>query len=273
MSYELLAVIRTFLAALGLKLLGALAVWFIGSFVIRAVMKMIDKFLGRGKFDETLSKFVHSFISMALKILLFITVVTVLGIPMTGFIAILGAAGLAVGFALQGSLANFAGGVLILVFRPFSVGDYIEAAGYGGTVRDVRILYTTLVTPDNKTIMIPNGNLSNNSLVNYSLNETRRVDFTFGVGYDSNISEVKRVIGEVASAHDRILKDPPPFIRLAEHGESSINFAVRVWVEKEDYWTVFFDLQEQVKEAFDLNKIEIPYPHMDVSMSGEQKTT
>jgi len=260
MNYEIVAVISTFLAALGMKLLGALVIWFIGSYAIKVVMKIIDKALGKGKYDETLTKFIHSLLSMALKILLFITVVTVIGIPMTGFIAIIGAAGLAIGFALQGSLSNFAGGVLLLVFRPFNVGDFIEAAGYSGTVREIKILYTIMVTPDNKTVVIPNGNLSNNSVVNYSAEETRRVDLTFGVSYDTDISKVKTVIA----------KDPAPFARVVEHGDSSVNFAVRVWVEKEDYWTVFFDMQERVKEAFDKSEIEIPYPHMDVNMMGKE---
>ncbi len=270
MNYEIVAVISTFLAALGMKLLGALVIWFIGSYAIKVVMKIIDKALGKGKYDETLTKFIHSLLSMALKILLFITVVTVIGIPMTGFIAIIGAAGLAIGFALQGSLSNFAGGVLLLVFRPFNVGDFIEAAGYSGTVREIKILYTIMVTPDNKTVVIPNGNLSNNSVVNYSAEETRRVDLTFGVSYDTDISKVKTVIAKICDGHDLIMKDPAPFARVVEHGDSSVNFAVRVWVEKEDYWTVFFDMQERVKEAFDKSGIEIPYPHMDVNMMGKE---
>ncbi|MBK5252351.1 MAG: mechanosensitive ion channel [Peptostreptococcaceae bacterium] len=269
MSYETLTAIRIYLGALGMKILGALVVWFVGAFVIKLIMGLIVKALEKSKADETLFKFTKSFIRMAFKVILVVTVVTILGVPMTSFIAILGAAGLAIGLALQGSLSNFAGGVLILVFRPFNVGDYIDAVGYNGTVREIQILYTILVTPENKTIIIPNGSLSNNSVVNYSLNETRRVDITFGVGFGSDITEVKKVIGEVVEAHDLILKNPEPFVRLSEHGDSSINFVVRVWVEKEDYWTVFFDMQEQVKEAFDSNGIEIPYPHMDVNVIGK----
>lgn len=270
MNYQLAAVVGTFVTAFGMKILAAAAVWFVGLYAIRLVMGLVDRAMERRKTDETLNRFLHSFLRMALKILLFISVVSILGVPTASFIAVLGAAGLAVGFALQGSLSNFAGGVLILIFRPFKVGDYIEGGGHSGTVREIQILYTVLVTPDNKTVVIPNGSLSNSSVVNYSLNETRRVDFTFGVGYGADIAEVKRVIGQVAAAHELILQEPAPFVRLAEHGDSAIVFAVRVWVEKEDYWTVFFDLQEQVKEALDQNGIEIPYPHVDVTMIGNQ---
>jgi small conductance mechanosensitive channel len=220
MSYETWIVARTFMMAAGMKLIGASAVWFIGSFLIKWVMKLIGRVLERSHSDETLSKFVKSLARMVLKILLVITVVTMLGLPTTSFVAILGAAGLAIGLALQGSLSNFAGGVLILVFRPFNVGDYIEAAGYSGTVQAIQILYTILVTPDNKTVIIPNGALSNNSLINYSTKETRRVDFTFGVSYDADITKVKGVITNICSSHELILKNPAPFARVVEHGDS-----------------------------------------------------
>jgi len=269
MSIETWMIVKTFVTSAAMKIIGALAVWFIGNYIIKWMMKVVERVLKRSHSDETLSKFVKSFARMLLKIILVITVITILGIPTTSFVAILGAAGLAIGLALQGSLSNFAGGVLILIFRPFNVGDYIEAAGYSGTVQAIQILYTILLTVDNKTIVIPNGTLSNNSLVNYSAEELRRVDFKFGVSYDSDIGKVKEVIMNICNGHELILKDPAPFARLVEHGESSINFAVRVWVEKEDYWTVFFDMQEQVKEAFDSNEIEIPYPHMDVNMTGK----
>ncbi len=269
MSVETWIVVKTFIMAAGMKLIGALAVWFIGIYLIKWGMKLIERVLKRSHSDETLSKFVKSFAGMALKILLVVTVVTILGLPTTSFVAILGAAGLAIGLALQGSLSNFAGGVLILIFRPFNIGDYIEAAGHGGTVQAIQILYTVLLTIDNKTIIIPNGNLSNNSVINYSAQERRRVDLKFGVSYDSDITKVKTVIGKLCDNHELILKDPVPFARVVGHGDSSIDFAVRVWVEKEDYWTVFYDMQEQVKEAFDKNGIEIPYPHMDVTMLGK----
>jgi small conductance mechanosensitive channel len=270
MNYETWIAVKAFMLAAGMKLFGALAVWFIGVYLIKWAMRLIVKVLERSNSDETLSKFVKSFVRMALKVLLLVTVVTILGVPTTVFVAILGAAGLAIGLALQGSLANFAGGILILIFRPFNIGDYIEAAGYSGSVQAIQILYTVLVTPDNKTVIIPNGNLSNNSVINYSAKETRRVDFTFGVSYDTDIAKVKMVIAKICDGHELILKNPTPFARVIEHGDSSVNFAVRVWVEKEDYWTVFFDMQERVKEAFDSNEIEIPYPHMDVNMTGKQ---
>jgi len=250
-------------------MLGALVVWFVGAYAIKWLMKILNRILKKSDSDITLVKFVNSFVKIALKILLLVTIVIILGVPSTSFIAILGAAGLAVGLALQGSLSNFAGGVLILIFRPFNIGDYIEAGGFGGTVQAIQILYTVLLTPDNKRIVIPNGNLSNNSVINYSTEEIRRVDLKFGVSYDSDITKVKEVINQICENHELVLKEPEPFIRVISHGDSSVDFVVRPWVEKEDYWTVFYDMQEMVKEEFDKNGIEIPYPHMDVTMLGQ----
>ncbi len=272
MSIETWVVVKAFMLAASMRLIGALAVWFIGRHLIKWAMKLMVRVLEKSNSDETLSKFVKSFVRMSLKVLLLVTVVTILGVPTTVFVAILGAAGLAIGLALQGSLANFAGGILILIFRPFNIGDYIEATGYSGTVQAIQILYTILVTPDNKTVIIPNGNLSNNSVINYSANETRRVDFKFGVSYDADISNVKEVIMNICKSHKWILNDPAPFARVIEHGDSSVNFAVRVWVEKDDYWAVFFDMQEKVKEAFDSNEIEIPYPHLNVALAETMKS-
>jgi len=269
MNYETWLIVKAFITTAAMRILGALVVWFVGAYAIKWLMKIINRILKRSDAYITLVKFINSFVKIALKILLAVTVVIILGVPNTSFIAILGAAGLAIGLALQGSLSNFAGGVLILVFRPFNIGDYIEAGGFGGTVQAIQILYTVLLTPDNKTIVIPNGNLSNNSVTNYSSEEMRRVDLKFGVSYDSDISKVKEVISKICDSHDLVLKEPAPFIRVVSHGDSSIDFVVRPWVEKEDYWTVYFDMQEQVKEAFDKNGIEIPYPHMDVTMLGQ----
>ena len=269
MTYETWLIVKTFIMTASLKILGALVVWFVGVYAIKWLMKIINRILKRSDSDITLVKFINSFVKIALKILLVVTIVIILGVPSTSFIAILGAAGLAIGLALQGSLSNFAGGVLILVFRPFNIGDYIEAGELSGTVQAIQILYTVLITPDNKRIVVPNGNLSNNSVMNYSSEETRRVDLKFGVSYDADISKIKEIVTKICDSHDLILKEPEPFVRVFSHGESSVDFVVRPWVEKEDYWTVYYDMQELVKEAFDKNGIEIPYPHMDVTMLGK----
>ena len=189
-----------------------------------------------------------------------------LGIQMTSFIAILGAAGLAVGLALQGSLANFAGGVLILLFKPFKVGDFIDAVGFSGTVKEIQVFSTKMTTPDNKTIIIPNGNLANSSMTNYSTQTQRRVDFVFGIGYNDDIKKAKSVINELIYKDERILKDPEPLVVVSELGDSSVNLTVRVWSKSADYWGIFFDMQESVKLKFDEQGISIPYPQQDVHL-------
>lgn len=192
---------------------------------------------------------------------MFVSVIAQLGIQTTSFAAILAAAGLAIGLALQGSLANFAGGILIMLFKPIKIGDFIEAQGLSGTVKEIEIFTTKLNTSDNKEIIIPNGALSNGNIINYSTESTRRVDFTFGVGYASDIKKTKEVIFSVLNAHPLILKEPAAAVNLSELGDSAINFFTRAWVKKEDYWTVKFEVLEQTKEALDAAGIEIPYPH------------
>ena len=190
----------------------------------------------------------------------------VLGVPATSFITILASCGVAVGLALQGSLSNFAGGLMILFFKPFKVGDYIEASGESGTVAEISVVYTVLLTPDNKRITIPNGALTNSVIENYSSEPTRRVDFTFTADYNNDIEKVKAVIDEVINAHPAALKDPAPFVRLSAHSENALTYTARVWVKSADYWTVFFDVTENVKLAFDKNNIKIPYPQLDVHL-------
>ncbi|WP_461206732.1 mechanosensitive ion channel family protein [Clostridium sp. DL1XJH146] len=249
-----------------LNVLVALVILFIGFKVIKMITNLMRKSLGKVDIDETLFKYLITITNVTLKIFLIISLVTMVGIPTTSFVALIGSAGLAVGLALQGSLSNFAGGVLILLLKPFKVGDFIEAQGYTGTVQDISIFYTILNTVDNKRIVIPNGPLSNGSCVNYNANDTRRVDFTFGVGYEADIKKVKEVINEVISRNEKIMDEPAPFVRLSEHGDSSINFTTRVWCKTEDYWEVHFYMMEEVKIAFDKEGINIPYPHMDVTM-------
>jgi small conductance mechanosensitive channel len=243
------------------KVLMALAVLIIGLLIIKVFVNTTKKVLSKREVDITLQKFLLNLLNWVLKILLFITVVAKLGIETTSFAAILASAGLAIGLALQGSLANFAGGILIIIFKPIKIGDFIEAQGVSGTVKEIEIFTTKLNTTDNKEIIIPNGALSNGNIVNYSTEATRRVDFTFGVGYDSDIKKTKEVISHVINSHPLVLKEPIPAVNLSELADSSINFFTRGWVKKEDYWTVKFDVLEQTKEALDAAGIEIPYPH------------
>jgi len=250
----------------GQKLLVALIVLIIGLQIIRALSSLTKKALTKHEVEESLSSFIVSITKTVLKILLFISIFSMLGVKMTAFIAIIGAAGLAVGLALQGSLANFAGGVLIIILKPFLVGDFIEGAGHTGTVSDIQVFHTILTTLDNKTIIIPNANLSNSSVINFSKKDTRRVDFTFGVGYQDDIKKVKDVLTKISEGHSLVLKDPEPFIKLSELADSSVNFVVRVWCKSEDYWTVYFDILETVKLEFDNQDINIPYPQMDVNL-------
>ncbi|MHB0753862.1 mechanosensitive ion channel family protein [Polaribacter sp. M15] len=243
------------------KVITALLILIIGLYLVKVITKSSKKIMTKKGVDVTLQRFLGNLINWVLKVLLFITVISLLGIETTSFAAIIASAGLAVGLALQGSLGNFAGGVLIMIFKPFKIGDYIQAQGESGTVKEIQIFTTKLNTPDNKEIIIPNGSLSNGNIVNFSTEDTRRLDITFGVGYDSNIKETKEVIFSVINAHPSILKEPAPAVNLSELADSSINFFTRVWVKKEDYWNVKFDLIEQTKEALDAAGIDIPYPH------------
>lgn len=247
----------------------ALLTLIIGFWVIGKIVKGIKKvFVSRGV-DETLQPFLIGIISYLLKILLVISVMTMVGIEMTSFIAILGAAGLAVGLALSGTLQNFAGGVMILVLKPFKKGDYIEAQGYAGVVDEIQIFVTKLKTLDNRNIYIPNGGLSTSSLVNFSQEPTRRVDFVFGIGYGDDIDKAKKVIAEVIASSGKALKDPEPFIGIGELADSSVNITTRIWVNAPDYWEVFFYMNENIKKEFDKQNISIPFPQTDVHLFKE----
>ena len=247
----------------GMKILYVLVILVVGLNIIKILVKLVDKFFDKVAIDKAVEIFIISFFKIVLKILLVISIIGVIGVPMTSFAALIASLGLAIGLSFQGSLSNFAGGMILLILRPFNIGDYIEGAGVSGTVTAITIFYTYLKTVDNKAIFVPNGALSNSNIINYSKNATRRVDFIFGVGYDSKISHVKEVINKVLSNHsDVILSDPAPQVLLANHGESSLDFKVRVWVNSGDYWTLYFAVMEEVKEAFDENNIDIPYPHM-----------
>ncbi|MDZ7835496.1 MAG: mechanosensitive ion channel [Alkalibacterium sp.] len=245
----------------------ALVTLIVGWGVINALVNLIKRQIGKSKLDESLKPFIVSVIGILLKLLLAVSVVGILGIPTASFVAVLGSFGLALGLAFQGSLSNLAGGVLLLTMRPFKVGDYIEGAGYDGTVKAIQILYTELVTPDNNVIYIPNGTSSNSGIVNYSVNDTRRVDLVFGVGYETDNQHVIQTLKRIITKHPAIILDPEPFIRLTGHGDSAVEYTVRAWTKAEDYWTVRFDLMEEVKTTFDEENISIPYPQMDVHMN------
>lgn len=251
----------------GGKLLLAVAVLLIGLSLINKISNLIVARLENSNADKTLQSFLISFTKVVLQIVLFVTVAAMLGVEVTTFVAIIASVGFAIGLALQGSLANFAGGVLILLLKPFTVGDYIEAAGHAGTVKEIQIFYTILHTADNKKIIIPNANLSNNSAVNYSANDTRRIDFKFGVSYSNDIYKVKSILHEMAQQHELVLQEPPPQVYLGEHGDSAIIFYLRVWCKTADYWTIYFEVMEKVKLKFDSEGINIPYPQMDVHIS------
>ena len=248
----------------GIKLIVGLILISIGLKLIKKVVKHFIIFLEKRDVDITLRRFLQSLISGILKVVLFIVILGYWDVELTGLAALVASGGVAIGLALQGSLSNFAGGFIILLLRPFKVGDYIEAATYGGTVEEIGLFYTQLATIDNKLILIPNGALSNGSLINYSAKETRRVDLTFSVGYENNLLHVKNVLTDMINKHPLILKEPAPFVGVSAHGPSSIDFVVRVWCKSEDYWTIHFDLLEKVKLRFDEENISIPYPQMDL---------
>ncbi|WP_349342287.1 mechanosensitive ion channel domain-containing protein [Marinobacter sp. MMG032] len=246
------------------KVVLAIFTLIVGMWLINRFVGVLDNKLG--KKDPTLNKFLCGLIGAILKILLLISVASMVGIATTSFIAIIGAAGLAVGLALQGSLANFAGGVLILIFKPFKVGDTIDAQGYLGSVREISILYTIVDTFDNRRIVIPNGQLANASLTNLSAYETRRCDMSFGIGYGDDIDKAKAVCKRLIEEDERALKDPAPLIVVGALGESSVDLTVRAWTKSADLWPFYWDMHEKVKKAFDAEGISIPFPQRDVHM-------
>ena len=258
------------LAGLGVeyapKLVLAIVTLIVGLFVIKAVVRFLGRGMERRSVEPTLRPFLSGLTSALLKIALLVSVAGMVGIQTTSFIAVLGAAGLAVGLALQGSMSNFAGGVLLLIFKPFKVGDVVEAQGFLGSVSEIGILNTVMKTGDNRTIIIPNGPLAGGAMVNFSAEPTRRVDFVFGIGYQDDIQKARETLNAEIVKDKRIFNDPAPMIVVGELADSSVNLTVRVWCKSEDYWGIFFDLQEHVKNAFDSNGISIPFPQRDVHL-------
>ena len=250
---------------LGINLLVAVIILFVGFKLAGILSRAVVKVLEKRESAIGLITFSKSLVSAIVKVLTVITVFTQLGVEMTSFIAILGAAGFAIGMAFSGTLSNFAGGVIILILKPFKVGDYIEAQGESGTVTEIQIFHTILLTPDNKTIILPNGPVSTGNVTNYSTQDTRRVDFTFGFGYGEDLKLAKETVLEIINSHPKVMKDPEPFVRLGSLGDSSVNLTVRIWSKKEDYWDIHFYVNEKVYEKFDeVEGLSIPFPQMDV---------
>ncbi len=248
----------------GIKVLAAIVIFVVGRWVAKALSNIIRKMMRKGDVDQTIRRFVANMAYIVLMVFVVLAALSQLGIQTTSFIAILGAAGLAIGLALQGSLANFAAGFLMILFRPIRVGDYIEGAGTAGTVEEIAIFTTTLVTPDNKTVIIPNGALTGDNIVNWTIKGTRRVDMVMGIGYEDDIDKAKQIMVDVMAQDDRILKDPAPQIAVSELADSSVNFVVRPWAKASDYWGVYMTMMENFKKAFDANGISIPFPQRDV---------
>ncbi len=256
----------------GMKFIGAILFLIVGFWIVKIVVKQSAKLLTKKHIDAGLVTFLRSFFSIALKIMIIVSVMGMVGIEMTSFIAILGAAGLAVGLAFQGTLSNFAGGIMILIFKPYKVGDVIEAQGYTGSVTEILIFNTILKTPDNKVILVPNGPLATGSLTNYTNQETRRVDWKFSVAYGTDYKMVRNIIIDVLANDERILKDPQAFVGLGDMASSSIEIVTRVWTKTNDYWDVFFDINEKIYETFNKEGIKIPFPQMDVHLKNSDNS-
>lgn len=264
---------KQFAVNFGVKVIIALLIFFIGKWIANQATNLVKKMLHRAEVEDTLERFLSSLIYALAMTVVVIATINQLGVQTTSLLAILGAAGLAVGLALQGSLANFAAGVLLVAFRPYKVGDFIEAAGVAGSVIEVQIFTTVIKSGDNKKIIIPNAQIMSGTITNFSANPTRRVDLVAGCGYDDDLDKVRRVLEDIVKADERILAEPPVTIAVSELADSSVNFVVRPWVNSADYWGVYFDLTEQIKKRFDAEGISIPYPQRDVHVYEHSNTT
>jgi small conductance mechanosensitive channel len=269
---QVLNTIYTFLATYGLtyglKIVAALVILVVGRWAARLLSNLVRKGMVKAKVDETLAGFTQHLCYIAILVFVVIAALEKLGVRMTSFVVVIGAAGLAIGFALQGSLANFAAGVMLIIFKPFKVGDYVEAGGKAGTVEETQIFNTILNSPDNVRIIIPNGQVTAGNIMNYTANGTRRIDLVVGVSYEDDLKKAQQVIENLILNDERILKEPAHTVAVSELGESSVHFVVRPWVNSADYWAVRFDITEKIKLALDKNDITIPYPQRDIHMKS-----
>ncbi|WP_078118954.1 mechanosensitive ion channel family protein [Thiosocius teredinicola] len=263
---QILAQVQELLAVYGLKILAALAILLIGRIAAKWIKSIVERTMTRGKTDPMIIGFVGSIVFVGVMVFVVLAALSQLGIQTTSFIAVLGAAGLAIGLALQGSLSNFAAGFLLIIFRPFKVGDFIEGGGTSGIVENIQIFTTTLRTGDNKTVIVPNAKLLDDNIVNYSTKPTRRVDLTVGVAYDADLAEVKKILADIAAKDGRVKADPAPLIAVSELADNSVNLVMRMWADTSDYWGVYFDTTEAVKLRLDEAGIGIPYPQRDVHL-------
>ena len=261
---NLLSKVYELLTVYGMRVIAAIVILVLGRWVALGLAKIIKRVMIKSKVDATLVSFVRNLSYIALLAFVIIAALNQLGIQTASFIAVMGAAGLAIGLALQGSLGNFAAGVLMIIFKPFKVGDYIEGAGTAGTVEKIEIFTTQLKSPDNKTIIVPNAKMTGDNIVNYTMKGTRRVELVFGIGYGDDIDKARSIIKEIVDQDTRVLKDPAPQIVVAELADSSVNFKVRAWTTSDDYWSFFFDTTEKVKKQFDAQGVSIPFPQRDV---------
>tara|TARA_B110000967_G_C18819965_1_gene528166 strand:- start:412 stop:1236 length:825 start_codon:yes stop_codon:yes gene_type:complete len=270
---ENLGFIQELVVLYGVKILMALVIFIVGKWIVKKLSNVVKKLMQKNEVDPAIRNFAGSIIYYTLLVFVCIAALGQLGIQTASFVAIVGAAGLAVGLALQGSLSNFAAGVLLLIFRPFKVGDFVEIAGSSGVIQSIQIFTTELNTPDNKKVIVPNGGVISGNIVNYSANDTRRVDLVFGIGYSDDIDSAKKVIEGILQADKRVLEIPEATVAVVELADSSVNFVCRPWVKTADYWGVYFDLTEAVKKAFDNNGISIPFPQQDVHMHQIESAT
>ncbi|MBL1211870.1 MAG: mechanosensitive ion channel [Ignavibacteriae bacterium] len=261
---DILKQIETVVATYGLNIVAAIVILIVGLWLAKIISKSVVKMMLKKNVDATLTNFLGSIVKIGIIAFVVMAVISKLGIETTSFVAVIGAIGLAIGFALQGSLSNIAAGVMIIIFRQIKVGDFIEGGGSVGSVETVGIFSTTLTTPDNKVIYVPNSKLVGDNIVNYSVKDTRRVDMVFGIGYSDDIDKAKTVINRVLNSNDKVLKDPAPLVVVTELADSSVNFNVRPWVNAADYWGVYFYCHEEIKKQFDAENISIPFPQTDV---------
>jgi small conductance mechanosensitive channel len=268
---NLISKVWELLTIYGLKVIAAVVVFVVGRWIAKGLTKFMEKVMNKRKVDPTIVSFVANMTYIALLVFVVLAALGQLGIQTTSFIAVIGAAGLAIGLALQGSLANLAAGFLMIIFRPFKVGDYIEGAGVAGTVEAIHIFTTQIKTPDNKTVIIPNAALTAGNITNWSVKGTRRVDLVMGIGYGDDIDKARTIMADILAKDERVLKDPAPKIAVVELADSSVNFVVRPWVKSEHYWDVYFDTTENIKKSFDAQGISIPFPQRDVHMYAHKE--